>query len=104
VPLGFVLGTAAGAVLSPRSATARRLTGAALAMYGGLVLSASARLAWQKRDPRLLAAMPLAFTGTHVVYGIASIWGIVDRRPANLPAPVDPAVLSPVEHSGHRHG
>ena len=90
-------GTAAGAVLSPRSAPVRRLTGAALTTYGAVVLGASAQLAWRRRDPGLLLAMPVAFVATHVIYGVGSVWGIVDPRtpPATPAEPVRPHRAEP---------
>jgi succinoglycan biosynthesis protein ExoA len=97
VPMGFVLGLAAGAALSPRWAPARRLTGAVLTLYGGTLLTASARLAWRRRDPGLLAAMPIAFAATHLIYGVGSIWGIVDPRPATYVPDDDAAGSRPVE-------
>ena len=99
VPLGFVLGLGAGAALAPRSVVARRVTGAVLAAYGGTVLSASAHLAWRKRDPGLLAAMPVAFGATHVIYGVGSIWGIVDPRATSRP--VETAGPAPVDVNEH---
>jgi GNAT superfamily N-acetyltransferase len=53
-----------------------------LLTYGSAVLGASAQLAWRKRDPGLLAAMPVAFLVTHTVYGAGSVWGIVSPLPA----------------------
>jgi glycosyltransferase involved in cell wall biosynthesis/GNAT superfamily N-acetyltransferase len=84
VPVAFVAGSTAGLALAPRSVVLRRLTGAGLLTYGSAVLAASAHLAWRKRDPGLLAAMPVAFVLTHTVYGVGSVWGIVSP----LPAPV----------------
>jgi glycosyltransferase involved in cell wall biosynthesis/GNAT superfamily N-acetyltransferase len=84
VPLAFVAGSAAGLALSPRSVVMRRLTGAGLLTYASAVLGASAHLAWRKRDPGLLLAMPVAFVVTHTVYGIGSVWGITS--PLSAPA------------------
>ena len=78
VPLSFVAGLAGGAALAPRSTLVRRVTGAVVGTYGGLVLIASARVASRQRDPRLMLAMPIVFVATHVVYGAGSIVGIVD--------------------------
>ena len=99
VPLGFVTGLAAGAALSPRSATVRRLTGAVVAAYGGVVLGASTELAWRRREPGLLLAMPVAFVATHVIYGVGSVWGILDRRatPATAPAGIERRVAAASE-------
>jgi glycosyltransferase involved in cell wall biosynthesis/GNAT superfamily N-acetyltransferase len=91
VPLAFVAGSAAGLALSPRSAVVRRLTGAGLLTYGSAVLAASAHLAWRKRDPGLLAAMPVAFVLTHTVYGAGSVWGIVSPLPAPAVEDAPPA-------------
>jgi succinoglycan biosynthesis protein ExoA len=88
VPLAFVAGSAAGLALSPRSVVVRRLTAAGLLTYGSAVLGASAHLAWRKRDPGLLVAMPVAFLVTHTVYGAGSVWGIA--APLAIP-PVAPA-------------
>lgn len=81
VPLGFVLAVAGGAALAPFSRRARRMTGGILGAYGTLALLSSARLARRHRDARLLAALPLVFVTTHVVYGAGSVWGIIDRAP-----------------------
>ena len=78
VPMGFVLGVAAGGALAPRSATVRRLTATALALYGSAALAVSARLAWHERDPALLVALPAVFLATHVVYGAGSVCGVLD--------------------------
>jgi GNAT superfamily N-acetyltransferase len=89
VPLAFVAGSAAGLALSPRSVVVRRLTGAGLLTYASAVLGASAHLAWRKRDPGLLLAMPVAFVLTHTVYGVGSVWGITSPLPLDAaPAPV----------------
>ncbi|MEV6841971.1 GNAT family N-acetyltransferase [Actinoplanes sp. NPDC051411] len=85
VPLAFVAGSAAGLALSPRSVVVRRLTGAGLLTYAGAVLGASAHLAWRRRDPGLLVAMPVAFVVTHTVYGAGSVWGIAAPLPAAEP-------------------
>ncbi|GAA0498408.1 succinoglycan biosynthesis protein exoa [Paractinoplanes deccanensis] len=78
VPLGFVLAASGGLALSPFSRAARRLTFTLLGTYGAAAAYSGARLARRHRDPRLLAAMPLIFATTHVVYGVGSVWGILD--------------------------
>jgi len=78
VPAGFVLGLAGAAVLGPRSRFVRRVAGAVVTAYGGMVLVSSARLASRENDPRLMLAMPVVFVATHVTYGIGSIAGILE--------------------------
>jgi succinoglycan biosynthesis protein ExoA len=77
VPLGFVAGLAGAAVLGPHSSIVRRVAGAVVGTYGGLVLVSSARVAARERDPRLLVAMPVVFFATHVAYGVGSAVGIL---------------------------
>ena len=81
VPMGFVLTVAAGGVLSPVSRTARRITGGVLALYGSAAVVFAARLAHRHRDPALVAALPVVFLATHVVYGAGSIGALLHRRP-----------------------
>lgn len=79
VPLGFVLGVAAGTALSPVSRIARRATGTVLCAYALSALAVAARLARQHRDPRLVAALPAVFLTTHVLYGAGSIKALLER-------------------------
>jgi succinoglycan biosynthesis protein ExoA len=81
VPIGFVLGTAAGLAAAPFSRRARRLTAAVLGLYGLAAAGSAVKLARRHRDPRLLLALPVVFATTHVVYGAGSIWGIADPAP-----------------------
>jgi succinoglycan biosynthesis protein ExoA len=81
VPLGFVLATAGGAALSPFSPRVRRLTAAMLGAYGAAAVLFSARLARARRDPMLLAGLPVVFLTTHLGYGAGSVWGILDPAP-----------------------
>lgn len=77
VPMAFVLGTAGGLLLSPRSAVIRRLTAGALTTYAGTSLAVSAKVARRQGDPRLMAALPAVFLLTHIVYGAGSICGVL---------------------------
>ena len=79
VPMGFVLTVAAGAVLSPVSRTARRVTGGVLGVYGSAAVAFAVRLARRHRDPGLAAALPVVFLATHVIYGTASIRAVLER-------------------------
>ncbi|MEU4692646.1 glycosyltransferase family 2 protein [Actinoplanes sp. NPDC023714] len=80
VPMGFVVALAAGAAAAPVSRTARRATGAVAAAYGLTALTFAARLARRHRDPGLAAAMPAVFLATHVIYGVGSLKGALERK------------------------
>jgi succinoglycan biosynthesis protein ExoA len=79
VPMAFVMSLAAGAAAAPVSRTARRVTGAVLATYGLTALTFAARLARKHRDPGLAVAMPPVFLATHVIYGVGSLKGVLER-------------------------
>ncbi|GLW31721.1 glycosyltransferase family 2 protein [Actinoplanes regularis] len=78
VPVGFVASLTVGALAAPRSRAARWATAGALGLYGAAALTSAGRLAWRHRDPALLVTLPIVFATTHVVYGVGSIWGVLD--------------------------
>lgn len=78
VPIGFVMTMAAGLAASPRSKVAKRATAGIAGLYGAAALASAARLTWRHRDPALLVTLPIVFATTHIVYGIGSIWGVLD--------------------------
>ena len=81
VPSGFVLATAAGVSLGVVIPPVGLLTSMMLGLYGIAAVYFSSRLAWRQRDPKLLFGMPLVFATTHVLYGIGSLWGMIDPLP-----------------------
>lgn len=81
VPPGFVFTTAVGLCLSVVIPSVGPLTSMMLALYGFAAIYFSFRLAWEHRDPKLLFGMPLVFATTHVLYGVGSLWGMLDPLP-----------------------
>lgn len=80
-PPGFVLATAVGVSLSIVVSSVGQLTSIMLGLYGLATMYFSSRLAWRQRDAGLLFGLPLVFAATHVLYGIGSLWGIIDPLP-----------------------
>ncbi len=84
VPSLFVLGLVLGPLLSFGFPVLWRIYFSVLALYFGLVLFESLRIAFLTRS---LLALPITLVGiflTHIVYGVSFLWGFIKRPTLKL--------------------
>lgn len=77
VPLAFALALTAGVLAAPFLAAGRWLLAAIGVAYVAAALTASADVAWRRRDARFLVLMPFTFAALHLSYGFGSLGGML---------------------------
>lgn len=92
VPPLFVTGLLGLSVSAPFAAPARLALAAAIALYGGALGVAGAHAAAQRRDPGLVAGLPLAMAAMHLSWGSGFLWSacslLIKRRAPEQVVPI----------------
>ena len=80
VPPAFVLSLAVLGVAAPFLFQARIMLGIEILIYAACLLVAGLQAAFARREPTLLAGLPLALGIMHIAWGGAFIWSLLDAK------------------------